>query len=198
MVPNSSRSSASRRGGAGYAVFAEALRDLLDAVSCSNPPEELWSHLEERLRDATAALQPWAAGEGNQPAGNRMDLPGRGNPMLPPFVLTDDTTTGLRGHVTFRPCHLGAGGAAHGGAITLLFDEILGRLSNPVGMPMARTAYLTVNYRQIAPIDVKLGLEAGVDKQDGRKRWITGRLLHGTAVVADAEGLFVHLRPGQP
>ena len=190
--------SASRKGGAGYAGFAEAFRDLQDVVSCCNPPEGLWSDLEACIRGTTAALRPWAAPEGRQPAGNRMDLPGRGNPMLPAFVLTDDTATVVRGLVTFRQFHLGAGGAAHGGAITLLFDEILGRLSNPVGLPMARTAYLTVNYRQIAPIGVELSLEAGVDREDGRKRWITGRLLHGAAVVADAEGLFVHLRPGQP
>ena len=64
--------------------------------------------------------------------------------------------------------------------------------------PPARTAYLTVNYRAITPIEVELRLEASVDRTEGRKTWATGRLYDGERLVADAEGLFVKLRPGMP
>jgi hypothetical protein len=83
--------------------------------------------------------------------------------------------------------------------VPLLFDEVLGRLANSGDRPIARTAYLTVNYRYITRVGIDHQLEAEVQRIAGRKRWVTGRLKDpaGTT-VADAEGLFVQLRPGQP
>ena len=69
--------------------------------------------------------------------------------------------------------------------------------STRVTLP-ARTAYLTVNYRAITPVDVELQLTGSIDRSEGRKTWATGRLHDGDRLVADAEGLFVKLRPGQP
>ena len=63
---------------------------------------------------------------------------------------------------------------------------------------MARTAYLTVNYRQVTPIGIELSLDATVDAIDNRKRWCSGRLFNGQTLITEAEGLFVELRPGQP
>ena len=52
--------------------------------------------------------------------------------------------------------------------------------------------------RKIVPIEAKLQVDAGVDHVDGRKMFITGRLLEGEAVLAEANALFVKLNPGQP
>jgi acyl-coenzyme A thioesterase PaaI-like protein len=103
-----------------------------------------------------------------------------------------------RGRVWFRQFHHGANGAAHGGAIALLFDELLGTLSNSDGRPAARTAYLTTNFRRIARIGVELRYEATIDRVEGRKVFSSGRLTDGEHLVADAEALFVQLRPDQP
>jgi acyl-coenzyme A thioesterase PaaI-like protein len=150
------------------------------------------------VASAVALLEPWAAAERQRPAGRRIDLPGRGNPMLVPFIWDEITPEHSRGRATFRPFHLGGNSAAHGGTLPLLFDEVLGRAAN-TGFPhVARTAYLTVNYRQIAPLDVELQVDATVDRVEGRKRWASARLFHQEALIADAEGLFVELRPGQP
>jgi acyl-coenzyme A thioesterase PaaI-like protein len=185
-------------GGPAYAGFLEAFRTLQDAVAQSNPPEATWLDLEANCRKMVETLRPWAAGEHQQPSGTRLDLPGRGHPFLVPFVpqLSNDVT--VRGHVTFRRFHLGGNGAAHGGALPLLFDEVLGRLSNAGGRQIARTASLTVNYRRITPIGVELELDASLDRQEGRKRWVSGRLRRGDELIADAEGLFIELRDGQP
>lgn len=76
--------------------------------------------------------------------------------------------------------------------LPLTFDEVLGRLANSGERPTVRTGYITVNYRVIT----RIGVEHRID---GRKRWVTGRLLDPAGmVVSDAEGLFVELRPGQP
>ena len=185
-------------GGAEYGAFLEKFRDLQDAVVRANPPSEVWAEIAGAADQMIERLQPWAKGEKEEPAGTRLDLPGRGHPFLLPFVPTESTDSVVRGHVTFRRFHLGGNGAAHGGALPLLFDEVLGRLANSGDRPIGRTAFITVNYRHITPVGVELSVIATFDKEDGRKRWVSGRLLHGDTVVADAEGLFVQLRPGQP
>jgi acyl-CoA thioesterase FadM len=57
---------------------------------------------------------------------------------------------------------------------------------------------LHVDYRAIVPIETELQVDAGVDRVDGRKMFLTGRLLNGEAVLAEANALFVKLNPGQP
>jgi acyl-coenzyme A thioesterase PaaI-like protein len=185
-------------GGKSYVEFVATFRDLQDAVVAANPPEDVWQRLDQVCRELTGELQPWWASERQQPAGTRIDLPGRGDPLLLPFVPAESTDTLLRGHVVFRRFHLGGNGAAHGGTLPLLFDEVLGRLSNSGGRRTARTASLTVNYRRITPIGVPLVVEAQLERQEGRKRWVTGRLLHQGTLLAEATGLFVELLPGQP
>ena len=80
-----------------------------------------------------------------------------------------------------------------------MWDSVLGfaafRLSRSLKQ---RTAYLHVNYRQIVPIDKELQVDARVDRAEGRKIFVTGRLLDGNTVLCDAEALFVKLNPGQP
>jgi acyl-CoA thioesterase FadM len=61
-----------------------------------------------------------------------------------------------------------------------------------------RTAYLHVNYRKIVPIDKDLQVDARIDRSEGRKIFVTGRLFDGDALLCDAEALFVKLNPGQP
>jgi acyl-coenzyme A thioesterase PaaI-like protein len=101
--------------------------------------------------------------------------------------------------VRFRRFHLGRNNAVHGGEIAHVFDSVLGLASAVLtGGPRQRTAYLHVNYRQIVPIEKELQVEAGVERVEGRKIFVTGRLCDGDAVLTDAEALFVVLKPGQP
>ncbi len=83
----------------------------------------------------------------------------------------------------------------HGGALALLFDSVLGyaafRLSKS---PFQRTAYLHVNYRKIAPIDKELQVDAGIDRIEGRKIFVAGRLLDGEDVLVRGRGV---VRPTQ-
>jgi hypothetical protein len=73
----------------------------------------------------------------------------------------------------------------------------MGRLAN-TGRPPSRTAFLHVNYRTITPIETRLSIEAHFESEEGRKRILRGVIRDGDTVCADAEGLFVALRPGQP
>lgn len=125
-------------------------------------------------------------------------LPSRGRLLAPPFKLTKMTDTELEGNVLFGRRHLGRNKAAHGGVVAMLFDEVLGGLINRPDQPRCRTAQLTTNYRSITPIDTRLVLRATITEREGRKVHVCGELYDGETLCADAKGLFIVLRPGQP
>jgi acyl-coenzyme A thioesterase PaaI-like protein len=128
-----------------------------------------------------------------------MDLPVRGNILTIPMNAHKTDDGRIEGWARFARFHLGRNGAVHGGCLGMLFDTVLGLTSSVLtGGPRQRTAYLHVNYRQIVPIEKRLDISAGVDRVEGRKVFVSGRLTDGGVVLADAEALFVLLKPGQP
>jgi acyl-coenzyme A thioesterase PaaI-like protein len=180
------------------ARLIDELRRVQDAVAKAHRPEEVLDVAARRLSEAYTAVAPYAVPEADRLVGRRYDLPGRGQAMVPPLTILEGDDQHVVAHVVCGPYYLGLGGAAHGGVPALIFDEALGRLANTGGRSASRTAYLHVNYRSIARIGAQLLLEGHVDREEGRKRWLSGRLTGGETLVADAEGLFVGLRPGQP
>jgi acyl-coenzyme A thioesterase PaaI-like protein len=187
------------RGGPDYGRFVEAVRALQDRARSADAPDDVITRAADVLDDLNRLLAPYDADEWHSPSGRRMDLPNRGNIMQVPvnLVVTEDGRVG--GTAQFRRFHLGRNGAVHGGALALLFDSLLGfaafKLSDS---PYQRTAYLHVNYRQIAPVDREFQVDAAIDRIEGRKIFVSGRLLDGDAVLCEAEALFVRLKPGQP
>jgi acyl-coenzyme A thioesterase PaaI-like protein len=178
--------------------LVSALRDVQDLIVQRDPPEEALRASTELLRGVAANLRrsptaEWIRGAGAWDAETR-----QASPLVPPFVIDRCADDAIVGRVTFTPFYHGGGGAAHGGAIPLLFDHVLGRLSNGTGRTRSRTAYLHVNFRRIAPLGRELQLEATLDREEGRKMFSTARLLDGDDVIADAEALYLALRPGQP
>ena len=186
-------------GGPDYGRFVEAVRTLQDHARAADAPDEVITEAADLIERVSALLAPYDADEWHSPSGRRMDLPNRGNIMQVPTELHEIADDRIGGTARFRRFHLGRNGAVHGGALALLFDSVLGytafRLSKS---PFQRTAYLHVNYRKIAPIDKELQVDAGIDRIEGRKIFVAGRLLDGEDVLVEAEALFVRLNPGQP
>jgi acyl-coenzyme A thioesterase PaaI-like protein len=186
------------RGGERFAALNAAQRRFNDLLSGAVPPDDLCDRITEQLTSFAAELTEFQVREGQRWDGWRGDLPGRGHPFLPPYVITGETDTTLSARVRFTRFFLGGNGAAHGGAQPLVFDDMLGRCVNHYQPGVARTAYLKVNYRRITPIDVDLDVEVSVDRVEGRKRWCSGRITDPEGnVVADCEALFLALLPGQ-
>jgi acyl-coenzyme A thioesterase PaaI-like protein len=181
-----------------FPVMIDELRKLQDQVTGSNPPEQVAGRIADAISSLTRELAQYAVDERHQVAGHLVDIPGRGQCMSPVVEITEYSDTHARGHVCFGRFYLGGNGAVHGGAIPLVFDELLGRLANTGGRRPSRTAYLHVNYRNITPIETRLAIEAHFENEEGRKRILSGTLRDGDTLCADAEGLFVALRPGQP
>lgn len=186
------------QGGRDYGRFVEAVRTLQDHTRAADAPDAVVTRAADMIEAVNDLLAPYEADEWTTPSGRRMDLPNRGNIMQVPADLTavEDEVDGV---VRFRRYHLGRNGAVHGGAVAQMWDSVLGfaafRLTRSLKQ---RTAYLHVNYRNIVPIEKDLQVDARVDRCEGRKVFVTGRLFDGDALLCDAEALFVKLNPGQP
>ncbi|WP_448627585.1 PaaI family thioesterase [Geodermatophilus sp. URMC 64] len=174
----------------GYLAVADALRELQDSAAAAVPPPEVSAQALEHLRAAAALLEPWAVDALAQLAGKLDRAPGRGQTLAPVTTVDDWTGTGIRARVTFGRFHVGVG-AVHGGAVSLVFDELLGQLAGARDGRLPRTAYLNVAYRSLTPPGTELVVEGAVVLEDGRKRFVEGRLRDGDRVCAEAEALFV-------
>jgi acyl-coenzyme A thioesterase PaaI-like protein len=151
------------------------------------------------LAKVSELLTPFDADEWHSPSGRRMDLPVRGNVLTVPMSAHKTDDGRVRGWARFERFHLGRNGAVHGGSLGMLFDTVLGLTSSVLtDGPYQRTAYLTINYRHIVPIEKKLQIDAGIDRVEGRKIFVSGRLSDGDTLLTEADALFVRLKPGQP
>jgi hypothetical protein len=188
-------------GGRPYAELTAAFRVLQDRmVAATGMSAAAIDQLRTEVEGLGALLERFHGNESDQWSARRPDLPGEGAIVMPPYVIDRRTERTDYGRVTFSRLFLGRGWAAHGGAQGLLFDDAMGRVVHRVHTDgWLRTAYLHLNYRQIAPIDQELSLEVSLVRIAGRKHFVTGRLSDATgAVLVDADGLFLTMLPGQP
>jgi acyl-coenzyme A thioesterase PaaI-like protein len=187
------------RGGPDYGRFIDGVRRLQDHARAADAPDHVITEAADLLDKVSALLTPFDGDEWSSPSGRRMDLPVRGNILTVPMSAHKTDDGRIQGWARFARFHLGRNGAVHGGSVGMLFDTVLGLTSAVLtGGPRQRTAYLHINYRQVVPIEKKLQIDAAVDRVEGRKIFVAGRLSDGDTVLADAEALFVLLKPGQP
>lgn len=97
--------------------------------------------------------------------------------------------------VRFTQFHLRGNGAAHGGAIPLVFLEAMARLTN-LDRTTGRTAFLNVDYRSVTLVGRDLKLRSQLDRVEGRKRFATAAIYDGDTLTAEATALCVGLNPG--
>lgn len=189
----------SSKGGPDYGRFIDGVRALQDHARAVDAPDAVITEAADLLDKLSGLLAPYDTDEWQSPSGRRMDLPVRGNILTVPMNAHKTDDGRIEGWARFARFHLGRNGAVHGGCLGMLFDTVLGLTSSVLtGGPRQRTAYLHINYRQIVPIEKKLQIAAGVDRVEGRKIFVSGRLSDGDTVLTDAEALFVLLKPGQP
>lgn len=191
------------RGGPDYGRFVDAVRRLQDHARAVDAPDDVIAEAADQLEKVSLLLSPFDADEWSSPSGRRMDLPVRGNILTVPMKVRREPQEGgadrIRGWARFRRFHLGRNGAVHGGSLGMLFDTVLGLTSSVLtGGPYQRTAYLKIDYRNIVPIEKELQIDAGIDRVEGRKIFVSGRLSDGETLLTEADALFVRLKPGQP
>ncbi|MFI6868069.1 PaaI family thioesterase [Nocardia sp. NPDC050406] len=185
--------------GPNFGPFVDAMRTLQDLAVSVDAPDEVFGQALARARDLIDLLEPHRAPELASPAGRSTKLPGRGSLLMLPWQIVEAGPNGIRSQGVFRRYHLGGNGAAHGGVLPLLFDDLFGALVHYAGRPISRTAYLHVNYRKVTPLETPLTVVGTVDRVEGRKTFVSARLLdESETLLADCEGLMVQLLPWQP
>jgi len=132
---------------------------------------------------------------------DRSPLIGSMNPVAPPIAIeirhAGEGESGIAsaiGRVTFDAIYEGPPGCVHGGIIAAAFDEVLGIAQSLSGNP-GMTGQLTVRYRAPTPLYQPLLFEAHIDRIAGRKIFTAGTLHHGKTLCAEAEALFISMRP---
>ncbi len=125
---------------------------------------------------------------------------GLANPVAPPVrvavVEGADGRPEIRGQANFGFAYEGPPTCVHGGVIAELLDEVLGA-ANIVAEHPAMTGTLTIRYRKPTPINTDLRVEARFVRQDGRKIHAWGGIYSGGVLTAEADGLFIEVRPKQ-
>lgn len=187
------------KGGPDYGRFIAAVRSLQDRARAVDAPDRVIAEAADLIERVSATLAEYDADEWDSPSGRRMDLPNRGNILGVPAELAATAEGRVSGWARFSRFHLGRNGAAHGGAIGLLFDSVLGYTAAVLtGDRYQRTAFLHVDYRAIVPIGTRLRVDAELAGEQGRKIFVNARLSDGDVLLTEAHALFVKLRPGQP
>jgi len=125
---------------------------------------------------------------------------GLSNPVAPPVrvavVAGADGRPEILGQANFGFAYEGPPTCVHGGVIAELLDEVMGAatiVSEHPGM----TGTLTIRYRKPTPLNTDLRVEARFVGQDGRKLRIWGGVFHGDVLTAEADGVFIEVRPRQ-
>lgn len=172
------------------------LRGFLDGVAAAGLDVETATELRETLAAWGARLSALEVPERERVYGRLRRTRGRGQVLVPALHVLDKSDEHLEGTVCFGDFHLGANRAVHGGAISLLFDDVLGGLAHRGRLP-SRTVSLTTDFRAITPVGPELTVRAWVDRIEGRKRFVRGSLHHGDVLTAEAQALFVELKSGQ-
>jgi acyl-coenzyme A thioesterase PaaI-like protein len=179
-----------------FAEFTDSVRRLLNAAASTSASEEVLRDVKQDLLRSSEQLKLGTKGRDVWDA-VRDTLPSRGRLTCPIFEVESVTNDAICGYVTFDRCFEGKNGAVHGGAIAMLFDEVLGSFVNRPPEPRSRTVQLDVTYHHVTPIGVPLRLEAAVTKHAGRKQHLTSVITCDETVCASASALFVRLHPGQ-
>ncbi|UGT64629.1 PaaI family thioesterase [Nocardia asteroides] len=185
--------------GPSFGPFVDALRRVQDLAVSVDAPDGVYAEAAALAERLAALLEPHRAPELQGPAGRAVELPGRGSLLLLPWQTAEAGPDGVAMTGVFRRFHLGGNGAAHGGVLPLLFDELFGSVLHYAGRPISRTGYLHVNYRKVTPLERTLAVRGRVDRVEGRKTFVTAELRDDQGeLLADAEGLMIQLLPGQP
>jgi acyl-coenzyme A thioesterase PaaI-like protein len=122
------------------------------------------------------------------------------------MVTWADEGTSVLNRFDVLPVHQGAPGLLHGGFLTAVFDEALGRAYQVV-LRRAVTARLEVDFRRPVPVGTALWVRARVDAVAGRKVYCSGtahldepdgRLAgnaRGLYIVVEIDHFLTHGRP---
>ena len=115
------------------------------------------------------------------------------NPVSPPMTI-EWGSDHVVGRATYGLAFEGPPGCLHGGFIAAGFDEILG-LSQGFSGQVGMTGRLTISYRSPTPLFREVVFRGRYLRTEGRKVYTEATLHAGDMLCAEAEGLFISMKP---
>lgn len=180
-----------------YVEMMHEVTAFHDALVAADPTQDQLAQLTTTLASLRQMLEGQAVDEQHRIYG-RGSMGGSKTQALMPTITMDHVDDDeLQAHTVAGNYFAGMNNAMHGGVVSVLFDTVMGRLAMGTQLRICRTAYLTTQYRNVTPIGERLELRAHVESTQGRKRFITGQLWHADTLCAEADALFIELKPGQ-
>ena len=84
-------------------------------------------------------------------------------------------------------------GVVHGGILALALDDVFGFSYHAIGIPMAVTANLNLNYRAAVPAGSQVLIQVHLDRRENRKLYFTAEItsLDGKTVYTEATCLYI-------
>ncbi|CAB4873400.1 unannotated protein [freshwater metagenome] len=116
------------------------------------------------------------------------------NPLAPPIIVRFDDKGDVTATCTYGAAYEGPPGCLHGGFIAAGFDEVLGFAQAQSGQP-GMTGRLTITYRSPTPLFREVRFAGRLDRIDGRKIYASAELMVDDTLCAEAEGLFISMKP---
>ncbi len=191
--------------------LAAAMRRLTDVVVGRPMADDAYTSAADEVERLASDLEA-VAGEGKRPR-SQPDITGKpqdffstspiiglANPISPPVTIWavegDDGLPELRGRAHFSYAYEGPPTCVHGGVIAELFDEFLGSATIIRGRA-GMTGTLTVRYRKPTPLMTDLDIVARRTTIEGRKIFAWGGIYHEGVLTAEAEGIFIEVKPAQ-
>ncbi|MBA0126928.1 PaaI family thioesterase [Haloechinothrix sp. YIM 98757] len=178
--------------------LADRIRELVEAsVWTDLPPGELGAvardvaALAGKLRARTLPSARILETVGGVPSGSVNDpVEGAGNPVAPPLTAIRMGDGEMWASVRLGDAYQGAPGRAHGGWVSAVLDHAVGRAAAAAGTP-GMTVVLNVEYHRPTPLGVPLDVHARVAGSQGRKVYVTGRILHEEQATATVSATLV-------
>jgi acyl-coenzyme A thioesterase PaaI-like protein len=180
------------------AQAADAAAAFADRLDAEFPKRRSWYEVaESAIADAIDVGDTTTSRE----AGgffDRSPIVGLSNPLSAPLHLEivedDDGKRQVLGDAVFNSAYEGPPGNVHGGMVAAAFDEVLGMAQSLSGQA-GFTGTLTIRYRSPTPLYEKLTFRGWVTGVEGRKIFTAGTCHAGERLTAEAEGIFITVRP---
>jgi acyl-coenzyme A thioesterase PaaI-like protein len=187
----------------------ERVRHLIAQVRALDAPDDVLAAAGRAIDAVSAQLEPYAyegpflqsqlrGREEPQDFGGETNphvffpyspIIGDKNPVAPPVRMWFDEER-MHGRAVFGAPYVGPPSMVHGGVIALTFDELLGTLGVALGLG-GFTGTLSVRFERPTPLQEVVTMDAWHDRTEGRKVFLAGRICHGEAVTATAQGVFI-------
>jgi Thioesterase superfamily len=182
-----------------YGPLTDAVRELIDAtirteadqdaiVAARTAIEAATDVLRSRQRDETQVVR-YAVGD--RPVVWSNAVIGLRNAIAPPLTIHhNDDGTQCWSEFTLNGAYEGPPGLVHGGVCALVLDHVLGEAASQGLTKPLFTGTLTLRFVRGTPLG-RLRAEAGVERTEGVKSFVSGHLSDADGITVEAEGIFI-------